>query len=714
MSTANPFPLRPGQAPFAPVFGGLFSSFVVLLALTAHPVQAADGFKKGDEVQVFFLNQWWDGTVVQTNPRGDVMADFAFGGIPKRDVFKAALVRYAYEADALARARTWSDPSGTFKVKAAPVAFVEDAILLRKEDKSELKVPIAKLSPADQEFLKRLKKDLGPSASRPPKPGVPETFDSGKGQSSWASWGGAGATLRSVVEPDPLPAFVKLKQGGVAFPNIDFFDRLGAVLPLGGPKGWILASVENTKPTFENPQRLLWVSLVNQKVENQQLLPPGEVLLDYHPPTRQLLTYTTVNESGEFEYVNGVRTLTLWKAAPTDASVTLVSRWFADPKEVNLVEPWGRILDATTVLHRWKKNEYIAWDVANKQAKYRLSQESFFAPEAQLSGGRRYLVLPEDKQVQIIEALTGQLVSSYPAPNGSSAAGISEDGTRLAVLDRNSLAVWDLASRDSEPQHYQAEAIGTPFTATLEWLTNDRIMVSSGWSDLVMFSLPHKISLWNYKFDSKAIPEKGDRRVRAILDGHLVYAATVDAGQYGGLAVGAVQLPGPKVEEEAARFDPESILLIKPGVELAVNIQCGENNQRVYEAVQKIATANGWVLNQNAPLTIYCEMKHGEQQTVTYQSFRTGASQSVTFAPFISNFRILRGEEVAWEQGTSTGAPPVMRLDQNQSAQTEVDRWQRPNVEFFEQLEVPGKILDPKRRNGLGSTRVTNRGLVSK
>ena len=696
------------------MLAGLLLSSIGLLPLPANVVWAADSFSKGDEVQVFFLNKWWDGTVVQTNPRGDVMAEFLFGAATKREVFKGAQGRFAYEADALAKGRLWSDPSGTFKVKAAPVAFVEQSVVLRKEDKSELTVPIAKLSPADQEFLKRLKKDLGPAANRPPKPGVPETFDSGKGQNSWASWAAAGTTLRSVVEPDPLPAFVKLKQGGVAFPNIDFFDRLGAVLPLGGPKGWILASVENGKPTFENPCRLLWVSLVNQKVENQQLLPPGEVLLDYHPPSRQLLTYTTVNESGEYEFVNGIRTLTLWKAAPTDASVTLVSRWFANHDEVAIVEPWGRILDETTVLHRWKKNEYIAWDVANKQSKYRLSQESFFAPLAQLSGGRRYLVLPEDKQVQIIEALSGRLVSSYPASNGASAAGISEDGTRLAVLDRNSLAVWDLTSASSEPQRFQAEAIGTPFTATLEWLTNDRIMVSSGWRDMVLFSLPHKISLWNYTFDGKAIPEKGDRRVRAILDGHLVYAATVDAGQNGGLAVGAVKLPGPKVDEEAARFDPESILLIKPGTELAVNIQCGEHNQRVYAAVEKIAAANGWVLNQNATLVIYCEMKQGEQQSVTYQSFRTGASQSVTFTPFISSFRIQQGEEVAWQQGTSTGAPPVMRLNQNQSAQTEVAQWQRPNVEFFEGLEVPGKILDPKRRNGLGSTQVTNRGLLSK
>jgi len=41
-----------------------------------------------------------------------------------------------------------------------------------------------------------------------------------------------------------------------------------------------------------------------------------------------------------------------------------------------------------------------------------------------------------------------------------------------------------------------------------------------------------------------------------------------------------------------------------------------------------------------------------------------------------------------------------------------VNRWQRPNVDFFEKIDIPEKLLDPTKRNGIGATQVTNRGLI--
>ena len=688
---------------------GILSFLGLMLAgpLAGH---AAEAYKVGDSIEVFFLNKWWPAAVVQTNARGDVMAEFEFAATTKRQVFKAAEVRFDYEAGAIARVRTWSDPSGTFKIKAALLALEDEAVVLRKPDKSELQVPVAKLSTSDQDFVKRLRKELGPSANRPPQVPAPEKFDEDSAAEVRKTWSESHDS-RAAVEPDPLPNFVKLKQAGVAFPVQDFFDPLGAVLPLGGPNGWVLASIENGKPGGALPGRLLWASLVKGKIEGQQMLPPGEVVLDYHPQSKQLLTHSTVEEQGQ---IGGAQVLTLWKVAPADTVVTLVTRWRADSNEGGSPSIWGRIVDAATVIQRWKRNEYAAWDIANKRLKYRLPQESFFVPDPTLSGGRRYLVLPEDRQVRIIESVSGSLVTTIPAPAGASGTAVTEDGRRLAVLNRNQLVVWDLTAPASEPETFQAEAIGTPFRATLEWVGPDRVMAEGNLRNKVLFSLKHRIALWNYEFDHKAVPEQSNRRVKHILDGHLVYAASVDGGKQAGLAVGAVALPGPKVDETAATLDPESLMIIKSGTELAVNIQCAEHNERVYGAIQQIANRNGWVLSQNAPLVIVCEMKRGESQNVTYQSFRSGATQSVSFTPFISSIRIQSGEKVAWQSGTATGVPPVMSLRNGQTAQGEVDQWQKPNVEFFERLEIPAKILDPDKQNGLGVTQVTNRGLIPK
>ena len=61
---------------------------------------------------------------------------------------------------------------------------------------------------------------------------------------------------------------------------------------------------------------------------------------------------------------------------------------------------------------------------------------------------------------------------------------------RLAVLEDYELAVWDVTNPQSGPERYQAQAIGTPFTADLAWIGNERIMAcergaSFGYNNLV-------------------------------------------------------------------------------------------------------------------------------------------------------------------------------------------------------------------------------------
>ncbi len=72
-------------------------------------------------------------------------------------------------------------------------------------------------------------------------------------------------------------------------------------------------------------------------------------------------------------------------------------------------------------------------------------------------------------------------------------------------------------------------------------------------------------------------------------------------------------------------------------------------------------------------------------------------------------------DKIAWRSGTSSGgAPSMIRLKEGQTAQGEVDKWQHPNVAFFDKVDIPESILDPAKKNGLGSTAVTNRGRITK
>jgi hypothetical protein len=695
------------------VFGTVLAG--ALLLMPAPVGQAADDYAVGDSIEVHFLGEWRPAVVLATSKRGEVQAEYEFGASSQRRVFKPNEVRYEWESGAIARGRIWSDTTGSFRQKAALVSINEDdSVTIRKPDLTELKIPLKSLSAGDQKYVRTIKKEAGPKAVAGPQPAPLEEFEGALGSFSVSFSGNA--SDQTALSLDPTPAYLKLKQGGTGFATEDFFDKLGAVLPLGGPDSWVLAAIENGTPGGALPSRILWVSLAKQKVEGRQLLPPGEVILDYHPPTRRLLTFNTVEAEGAGSW--GKATLSLWEASPTDKDQPAkpIVRWNADPGEHRWHDPWARIIDGNVVVQRMTKQEYVGWDTSAKKAIYKIPQESFFAPAAVLSGGRKFLFLPEDKGVRTFEAATGKAVSNFPAKNGASGVALSEDGQRLAVLEDYELAVWDVTNPQSGPERYQAQAIGTPFTADLAWIGNERIMADKGAFGQVLFSLKSKIALWNYHFDHSAVREDAGRRLREVIDGHLVYAASIRDGRQSGLAVGAVKLPGPKVDEIEAATDPESLLIMKAGSEVKLDIRTGTNDAKVRAALEAEVNKNGWVLSDSASAVLIAEMKQGESQTVTYSStgFGGGGQQSATITPFISSLQLKIGDTIAWSSGTSTGAPPFVRLEQGQSLQGEVSKWQKPDPDFYGRVDIPDRIMDPKKKDGLGTTDVTTRGLIPK
>ena len=132
---------------------------------------------------------------------------------------------------------------------------------------------------------------------------------------------------------------------------------------------------------------------------------------------------------------------------------------------------------------------------------------------------------------------------------------------------------------------------------------------------------------------------------------------------------------------------------------------------------QKV-TANGWTISPTANISLIAEMKQGQQQTVNYRMIAIGcggeSTQSAPFVPYLANLKIQVGTETAWSIGTSSGAPPFVRLKEGESVQAEVDKWQKPHPEFFDSVKIPDRVLDPKYRDGLGTTLVSNRGLTPK
>lgn len=681
----------------------VMSACMLLLSFTfSSPVFGATRFSAGDDVEVHYLGSWRPAKVVSANARGEVLLEYEFAGRSHRRAFKQNEVRFKYEEGALTQLRTWTDSTGNFKIKAVLLGSDGDAITLRKPDLSEIKVPIAKLSTSDQSYVQRIIKAAGAAGKMFKLPPLEKFADNPAPPKN-------AAEQQAALTPDPLPAYVTLKQGGTAFAKADSRESITAVMAIGGPDGWLLAATKNES---EKPSRLLWISAEKNKGEGHQLLPPGEIVLDYHAPSHRLLTYT---EYKDHKTYGNATVLTLWEVLPTDKDAKAIIRWDATVDWTKKPgEPWARLINGDVVLHRAKKHEFVGWDTAKKEVGYRVIQESFFAPDPALSPGRRYLLMPNDKKVHIFEAATGALLSVLPSVDGSAAVAVTNDGRRVAVLGRSTLRVFDLTDASAEPQIYQAESIGTPFDSNISWVGDNRVMASNRHSGQFLFSLKHKCTLWNYQTDfTSRITQWRGERLREVVADHLVYAATVREGSKQGFAVGSVRLPGPKVDEAAASLDPESLLIMKPGSAVQIQVSAGENSARVRAALEQEITKNGWRIDPGASATLSAEMKRGETQEITYRFFGGRGEETVSVTPYISTLKLNIGNVVAWQSGTSSGAPFVVRLKEGESVQDQVDRWQKPNVAYFEKVDIPDRIMDPAHRNGLGTTKVTNRGLVA-
>ena len=737
------------------------------LLLYAVPVYAVEQFKAGDVVEVKYLGDWRPGVVVRGNQRGMVVVEYEFAGTTEQGTFLPMAVRTAFEKGAMSKARNWTDSSGKSLGRAAVLSIDDKEVTLRNSKMEEKTVSIDSLSKADQEFLAQLKKDdeaestssaKGKGGSRngsdsfqtkenalpepapAPKPPEMEQFaDLAKSGSSALSMSGSS---RVPLEPDPVPKYLKIQQSGVSFPlNSDFGveDFIGYVSLIGGKDAWALAALESSGSKSSAPTRLLWASLSRKRIEGQQLLPPSEVVLDYYPPGHRLLTCQLSEEAWKG---GGAVSLRLWDVLPTEKKVKPIVCWDVHTSEHGRTVLWARLASEDIVIQKMGEHDIVAWDTAAKKVAYRVKQESFIGHTPTLSGGRKYLFIPEDYQVRVLESETGKGIMSLPAEQAVAVA-ISDDCRLAAVLGSNQVTIWDLTDPKTKPYRCRADMINV-FDATLQWVDENRLMVADDQLErLRLFSLPEKRVIWSYQFFTgfKSF-EARCRHTYEILKGHLLFGTTADShhdalamglGSGGGrrprvpiggfsegpgkvAVIGAVQLPGPNVEEAVAASKPESLMILKPGMSVRLEVNVGADTQRVQAVLERIIKKNGWKLDPAASIAVVAEVTNGQQQQITYVPVMMPLSsegQTVTVTPVISRVAIRINNKDAWSSATTSGAPPTIQLKEGETAQNEVAKLQKPNLDFFESLDIPDSIYDPEKRDGLGISLITTRGLVT-
>lgn len=155
------------------------------------------------------------------------------------------------------------------------------------------------------------------------------------------------------------------------------------------------------------------------------------------------------------------------------------------------------------------------------------------------------------------------------------------------------------------------------------------------------------------------------------------------------------------------------VLIALSNVGARIEVNTGSHDAQVRASLERKVKQNGWKLDPSSPNVLIAEIKQGQPRQKTYTFHGRRPNETVSYTPYNHTLRIKCGEDTAWEIMTSLGAPWMISIREDSSVQEEINRSQKTSPSFFENAKIPERILDPKKRGGFGTSKVTNRGLVT-
>lgn len=684
---------------------------VVACLVIAPSAHAQIKVEVGEDVKVPYLGDWHDGVVVDIDKKNKkrLLIEFIWAEKFRRDVFDRRQIRKLYEFRAMDFGREWASVSGEFKIEASLFRVPNDTevVLLTPEEK-EVTVELEKLSTRDKNYVKKFVKNFKNSVRRGMIPDVTPALPEIESMS-----GGMGSTIPTMASGDltplgSIPKYLKeFKQSGTGYNLIRKDSKLIAVIPVGGPDQLVLMSFRERNP-FKSGERfqsqLYWVSMKTKKVVNFVSITHEDYAIDYDPRYNLLLTF---NRNEEFiGQVDEPDHYTIWKMTPGGDTAEPLMRFEGQGLDWH-ESLFGKIITDQIVLVKSKRQEYQAYDFAEKQVLYTIRPESFFDAPVVISHDRKYLIMPEDGRVSVADTLTGEIKFSVLVDDRHvSGANINEDGTKLAALTERNIYVWDLNTVDKTPKVYPAPLMASPFSSRIEWIDNDHILGQSH-RNRILYRLSLGLPVWSYEMDVRQYFLNRDPLKNMVIDGKFFYVARPDVWG-ASIAVGAVSMPGPGVAEVTANVDRNSLLLMKQGATVSIDTSGTSDPQRVEAALMKQIKKNGWVYDSEAEVYLEATTGIGQNQTIEYQELGGGKVHSVSFRPHFANLKLKRGQTILWQTGSRSGAPGFLR---GKNLQSQIDSYQTPQIAFFERVKIDPEIIDPKYSRGFGVSKLGLRGI---
>jgi len=604
--------------------------------------------------------------------------------------------------------RNWKDSSGSFEIKAELVGESNGTVTLRQEDGEELEIELEKLSTLDQNFVKNQKKTASPfkkkgAASSPfrtksapaSEPTEEPAFEpSAGGKIISVDW--SSAKLVQPAEQSNWEAIkidapdVKKTWKSMQLPKKrDFFEKLtGFVVgPQTAVIGYKLESRGAGEPTATT--RLVTCDPVAGK-SSSVVVDGNFALLDVSPVNGALLVKKDVWGFGNQDEVE------IWRVNGKTVDRQAVCTPFAGEEGPSKDVKWGAFVDENhvAVLGGWGK--FGVFDIGSGAGDYMATYTN--QTSIALSPDRKFAAIATGKDLQIVNALTGEGLATIPtSPQGLTGLAFSSDGKRLCLQNGELLTTWNLTDGSL---YREVVLSGLNYNGTVPpvWTSPTHVLAGGG----SLIDMETFVRLWQYN-GAEAVTTAGDQTLFCV-------GAHNEAG-----AIVAMKLPheGAVKMLKAAMTDP-SFFVVSPGMAVRVDVSgIGDAGQqkKARDALSGRLAAAGMKVADNAAITLRAAIENAGNEEVTYRSFGGGfGEKTVSVTKYVSKLEYLVGGKAAWQTAV-TATPHFLNRSEDESIEQAVRKANQPNYAFFESAAIPTYVMKPTGQATLGASIVTANGL---
>jgi hypothetical protein len=264
----------------------------------------------------------------------------------------------------------------------------------------------------------------------------------------------------------------------------------------------------------------------------------------------------------------------------------------------------------------------------------------------------------------------------------------------VALVQNGNVSIWNTTNGKLERDFYCNKL----HHGDVEWLGDAHLLV--GGTDIV--DLTRRLIAWRYANPMLTWTSYGGWHWLVLRSGNVV-------------GIAPVKMLQPEVLSEANKLDADEVLAIKPGAQVALDIQLGGEEQTRAEAALKAAVERGGMeVVSDSPLRISAQITTGNTETKEFSRRVFGRGEDreqVTTTERRYEVEVKHEGEPIYKHTSiiqSASAPMMVSLQEGETAQQVIDRENAQRMANFEfGVWLPRYVVKPKYANPLGTSQVS-------